>query len=47
MISDGNQLWLWHPAKMPLLAHPTALILKHPGAFALRTLKGFRANQGL
>ena len=32
---------------MPLLARPTALILKHPGAFALRTLKGFRANQGL
>lgn len=23
------------------------LILKHPGAFAVRTLKGFRANQGL
>ena len=47
MISDGHQLWLWHPAKMPLLARPTALILKHPGAFVLRTLKGFRANQGL
>ena len=32
---------------MPFFARPTALILKHPGAFALRTLKGFRANQGL
>jgi YihY family inner membrane protein len=32
---------------MPLIARPTALILEHPGAFALRTLQGFRANQGL
>ena len=27
--------------------HPAAYVLKHPGAFALQTLKGFRANQGL
>ena len=27
--------------------HRTTLLLQHPGAFALRTLKGFRANQGL
>jgi membrane protein len=32
---------------MPLIGHQSAQILKHPGAFALRTLKGFRANQGL
>src|SRR5213075_452961 len=25
----------------------TAFVLKHPGAFALQTLKAFRANQGL
>src|SRR5205814_2990392 len=25
----------------------TAFVLKHPGAFALQTLKSFRANQGL
>jgi membrane protein len=30
-----------------LLKHPAAEILKHPGAFALRVLKGFKANQGL
>ena len=32
---------------MQLLGHQARLILRHPGAFALRTLKGFRANQGL
>lgn len=32
---------------MQLIGRHTAQILKHPGAFALRTLKGFRANQGL
>ncbi|MET1082164.1 MAG: YhjD/YihY/BrkB family envelope integrity protein, partial [Burkholderiales bacterium] len=31
---------------MPLAAN-TRKVLKHPGAFALRVLKGFRANQGL
>jgi YihY family inner membrane protein len=30
-----------------LLKHPATEILKHPGAFALRVLKGFKANQGL
>lgn len=30
-----------------LRRHPAAKILKHPGAFALRVLKGFKANQGL
>ena len=29
------------------LALQTAYVLSHPGAFALRVLKGFRANQGL
>jgi YihY family inner membrane protein len=32
---------------MPLIAPHTTQILKHPGAFAIRTLKAFRANQGL
>lgn len=32
---------------MKALAHSAAYVLKHPGAFALQTLKGFRANQGL
>ncbi len=32
---------------MPLLGHHGALLVRHPGGFALRTLKGFRANQGL
>ena len=30
-----------------LLRGHTAAVLKHPGPFALRVLKGFRANQGL
>lgn len=32
---------------MRLPGHQARQILSHPGAFALRTLKGFRANQGL
>jgi hypothetical protein len=24
-----------------------SVVLKHPGAFAIQTLKGFRANQGI
>lgn len=32
---------------MPPTGHPAAQLLRHPGAFALRTLKAFRANQGL
>ena len=32
---------------MFFFSQQTAQILGHPGAFALRTLKGFRANQGL
>ena len=32
---------------MKHLGHQTALVLRHPGAFALGTLKAFRANQGL
>ena len=32
---------------MPVLGPRAGKILKHPGAFALRTLKSFRANQGL
>ncbi len=32
---------------MPLLNPQAAEILRHPGAFALRTLKAFKANQGL
>ena len=34
-------------ADMPPIARTSTLILQHPGAFALRTLRGFRANQGL
>ena len=29
------------------LKHPAAQILKQPGTFALRVLKGFKANQGM
>src|SRR5688572_10086349 len=32
---------------MRLIDAPTRRILEHPGAFALQTLKAFRANQGL
>ena len=32
---------------MPILSHQAAHVLAHPGAFAWRVLKGFRANQGL
>ena len=32
---------------MRMMGHPAARVLKHPGAFAVRTLKSFRANQGL
>lgn len=30
-----------------MISRRNAYLLKHPGAFALRTLRGFRANQGL
>lgn len=29
------------------LSHETEMVLKHPGAFVLRTMNAFRANQGL
>lgn len=32
---------------MDTFGHPARDILKHPGAFAIHTLKAFRANQGL
>ena len=32
---------------MRMMGHRAARVLKHPGAFALQTLKSFRANQGL
>jgi membrane protein len=32
---------------MPVLRPPAVQVLKHPGAFALKVLKAFRANQGL
>ena len=32
---------------MPILSHQAKHVLKHPGDFILRTLKAFRANQGL
>jgi len=32
---------------MELFGRQATKILRHPGAFAIRTLKGFRANQGL
>jgi YihY family inner membrane protein len=33
--------------RMKAPRHPAAHIIQHPGAFALQTLRGFRANQGL
>jgi len=30
-----------------MMGHRAARVLKHPGAFAVQTLKSFRANQGL
>ena len=47
MLSDTSQALAWHAAWMKFGGRRTAQILKHPGIFALRTLKGFRANQGL
>ncbi len=32
---------------MRVLSHPAAHVIKNPGAFAMQTLRGFRANQGL
>ena len=32
---------------MRMIGHRAARVLKHPGAFAIQTLKSFRANQGL
>ena len=32
---------------MPALGHQAAHVLAHPGEFAWRVLKGFKANQGL
>ncbi len=32
---------------MPLINRQAALVLNHPAAFALRTVRSFRANQGL
>ena len=32
---------------MRTIAHPARQVLQHPGAFAIHTLKAFRANQGL
>src|SRR5437773_8452455 len=34
-------------ARMKLIDAQAAQVLKNPGAFALQTLKAFRANQGL
>src|SRR5512144_2831814 len=34
-------------APMTLLDHQAAQVLRHPGAFTVRTLMAFRANQGL
>lgn len=34
-------------ARMRMMGHRAARVLKHPGAFAVQTLKSFRANQGL
>jgi uncharacterized BrkB/YihY/UPF0761 family membrane protein len=46
MVAVGSKDWVWHPADLALFAPTTAQILKCPGAFALRTTKRFRANQG-
>src|ERR1700737_4519106 len=32
---------------MQLVSRQAQQVLKHPGAFAIRTLKAFRANQGM
>jgi len=32
---------------MPIIGRRVSYVLKHPGAFTMRTLRGFRANQGL
>jgi hypothetical protein len=34
-------------ARMQMLGQRVARVMKHPGLFAIRALKGFRANQGL
>jgi membrane protein len=36
-----------NPANIQLRGHRPTQVLRHPGAFALGTLKAFRANQGL
>ena len=36
-----------HPMIMPLVHDALSYVLKHPGQFALRVIKSFRANQGL
>lgn len=36
-----------HTTFMPLIGRQATQILRHPGAFAIRTLRGFHANQGL
>ncbi len=47
MQSDAVAVLVWHAALMQLVGRQTAQLFKHPGAFGMRTLKGFRANQGL
>ena len=37
----------WHSAGMDILGRQAAQVIQHPADFALRVLKGFRANQGL
>ena len=32
---------------MPFISPSAAWVIKHPGAFALRVIQSFRANQGL
>jgi membrane protein len=38
---------VWHAAYMQFVGLQAKQIFQHPAAFALRTLRGFRANQGL
>ena len=45
LVTPGRRML--HHTPMPGTAHPAAQVLAHPAAFAVRTLKAFRANQGL
>ncbi len=39
--------WSYTPVTLPFINPQAVKVLQHPGAFALRVLRAFRANQGL